>query len=455
MMYHSRNAGEEVTMRAVGVVRVSRVKGRDKKNGGDSFRSPELQRERIEEVCDAHAWKLGSVFEEMDVSGGNVLDKRPGLLAAVEAIEAGRAGVLVVAYCDRLTRGHVRDEVLDRVEAAGGEVWTADMGRQSNGTAAERFTGGVLERAAQYVKDAAAEKARAAQIDRVEAGVWMSPGVPAGYVLAVDRKLTPDPKLAPIVREAFELRANGARLEEVRAFLAERGIERTRAGVAQLLRNRAYLGELHFGELHNPEAHPAIVDRVTFERARRVTITRGRHAKSDHLLARLGVLRCAACDARMSVNTSNYRYRCYRCANEDCERRAYVSAPLIEEHVVEHVKHAIVGITETAHAEHDLDAAERQVEEAEHRYAAAVEVLDPTEAAEVERLRQFKAERDAARQDLEERKQSLGAATLAVGVEDWDDLTRDEQRGLIRAVLERVTVAPGQGRDRIKIERKS
>jgi site-specific DNA recombinase len=444
--------GGSKVKRAVGVIRVSRVGGRDKKNGGDSFRSPELQRDRIEEVCDVNGWKLGSVHEEMDVSGGNTLAGRPGLLRAVEAVEAGRAHMLVVAYFDRLTRGHVRDEVLDRVEAAGGEVWTADMGRTTNGTAAERFTGGVLERAAQYVKDSAAEKARAAQVERVAAGIWMSPGVPVGYVKGADRKLTPDPELAPVVREAFEMRADGARLEEVRALLAGHDIERTRAGVAQLLRNRVYLGELRFGSLHNPAAHPAIVDPTTFERAGGVTIPRGRQAKSEHLLARLGVLHCASCGGRMSVTTSNYRYRAYRCGNPDCPRHAAVSAPLVEEFVTGHVKLAVAGIKETAYAEHDLKAAERDVETTERRHAAACEVLDPTEPDEVDRLHVLRDERDDARRRLEDRKQSLGVASLAVSVDDWDDLTMAEQRSLIRAVVERVNVTPGRGSDRLDLE---
>jgi DNA invertase Pin-like site-specific DNA recombinase len=447
-------ATEEGTMRAVGVVRVSRVNGRDKKNGGDSFRSPELQRERIEEICTAQGWTLRErdVFEELDVSGGNALNQRPGLLAAVEAIEAGRASVLVVAYFDRLSRGRIRDEVLDRVEAAGGEVWTADMGRQSNGTAAERFTGGVLERAAQYVKDAAAEKARAAQIDRVEEGVWMSPGIPAGYVLGADRKLTPDPKLGPVVREAFERRANRARLDEVRAFLAGHGIERTRAGVAALLRNRAVLGELHFGELHNPEAHPALVDRATFERVQRVSVPKGRQAKSDRLLARLGVLRCGSCGGRMSVTTSNYRYRAYRCGNNDCGRRAAVSAPLVEEYVTEHVKSQLAGIEETAHADATVNAAAVEVEEAERTYEAFVAALDATRPAEVKRLDEAREALDAARRRHEDAKASLDAATLAVSVDDWDDLSYDGKRDLIRAVVDRVIVKPGRRPDRLEIE---
>jgi hypothetical protein len=74
------------------------------------------------------------------------------------------------------------------------------------------------------------------------------------------------PELAAVVREVFERRDRGATIVELQAFLLERGIERSVAGVASMLRSRIYLGEIRFGELHNPSAHePIIKDRGLFE----------------------------------------------------------------------------------------------------------------------------------------------------------------------------------------------
>jgi len=42
--------------------------------------------------------------------------------------------------------------------------------------------------------------------------------------------------------------------------------------------------------------------------------------------------------------------------------------------------------------------------------------------------------------------------TLAVTVGDWDSLSADGRRDLIRAVIRRVAVAPGKGAGRITIE---
>jgi hypothetical protein len=56
----------------VGYVRVSQVRGRE----GDSFISPELQREQIAAVARREGLEVAEVIEELDASGGDA--KRPG-----------------------------------------------------------------------------------------------------------------------------------------------------------------------------------------------------------------------------------------------------------------------------------------------------------------------------------------------------------------------------------------
>src|SRR5256714_839976 len=191
--------------RDVVVVRVSEKGDRE----DEHFHSPEVQ------IGAARRWArdrgerlVASPIPEIDVSGRLPLSKRPGLLAGIEMIEAGRADQLLVADFDRL---------------------------------------------------------------------------------------------GPSAQEPPE--------EHQR--VAENGIERAISGVAWMLRSRMYLGEIHFGELHNTRAHEAIVkDRGLFERVRRRTVSRGRQAKSERLLARLGVLRCGTCGSRMVINSYSGSYRC-------------------------------------------------------------------------------------------------------------------------------------------------
>ena len=55
-------------------------------------------------------------------------------------------------------------------------------------------------------------------------------------------------------RSGSAARDRGAALVEIQALLAENGIERSISDVESMLRSRMYLGEIHFGELHNTRA---------------------------------------------------------------------------------------------------------------------------------------------------------------------------------------------------------
>ena len=104
--------------RDVVVVRVSEKGDRE----DEHFHSPEVQIEAARRWArDPGERLVASPIPEIDVSGRLPLSKRPGLLAAIEMIEADRADQLVVAYFDRLVRSlKVQLEVIERVERAGG-----------------------------------------------------------------------------------------------------------------------------------------------------------------------------------------------------------------------------------------------------------------------------------------------------------------------------------------------
>jgi len=120
--------------RAIGIVRVSQTSGRE----GESFVSPAEQRDRAAAACERGGPMLVEIINELDdVSGATALERRPGLRRAVAAIEAGEADV-VVAYFDRLVRSlRVQDELVSRVERAGGQVLAVDVGRVTNDSAGQ------------------------------------------------------------------------------------------------------------------------------------------------------------------------------------------------------------------------------------------------------------------------------------------------------------------------------
>ena len=442
--------------RAIGIVRVSQVNGRT----GESFASPAEQADRIRAACARDGLRLVRIVDELDVSGGAPLDQRPGLGPAVRAVESGEADVIVGAYFDRLFRSlGAQGEAVERVERAGGHVLAVDVGRVTNGSAGQWLSGTMIGAVSEYQRRTAAERSREAQARAIARGVAPWPNIPPGYARGADGRLVVDEVTAAVVSQAFALRADSATIAEVRAHLAANGIKRSYHGVTALLASRVVLGEIHFGDHEsNLNAHPAIVDRDTWLAVQRATVPRGRKPKSDRLLARLGVLRCASCGGRMVVGTQTSRgrsYPFYRCGHvrEDCADRVTVSAELIERVVVEAVKEALADVEGRASAASNTREAAAVLHVAQAALDAAIRAFAgmEDEAAARERLLELRAARDEAQERVDQLGGD-GAGLVINAVDDWDRLTIDAQRALIRVTVERVLVAPGRGADRVTIQ---
>ncbi len=403
--------------------------------------------------------ELVEVLEELDVSGGTPLAKRTKLRHAVEMVEAGDADVLVVAFFDRLVRSlRVQAEVIERVEAAGGGILALDVGEVRADTASRWLSSTLLGAVSEYHRRVTSERTAEAKRRAIARGVPTFPNVPPGYRQLEDGTLQPD-EHAPAVAEAFRMRARGATIADVRAHLRAHGVERSYHGVQALLASRVVLGELWFGQLVNESAHPAIVDRGTWEQVQRVRLPRGRRPKSDRLLARAGVLRCGTCGSRMVVGTTRAgknggpAYGFYRCPPiGDCARRVTISADVAEQVVVAEVQRLLAGVTGSAAIDDGIVQAEAQLDHAERELDAAVRAftgMDDVDAVR-ERLSALRHDRDVARQRLEELR-ALVVPAVTVTADDWATFTLKERRELITAVIERADVMPGRGTGRVAV----
>jgi hypothetical protein len=231
-------------------------------------------------------------------------------------------------------------------------------------------------------------------------------------------------------------------------------------GVQSFLTSRLLLGELHFGGLSNLAAFPPLVDAETFNRIQRQRSLRGRRPKSERLLARLGVLRCATCGARMVVGSrtaGQKRYEFYRCPpNGDCPQRVTISATVAEDAIQDEVRRLLKGMKGKASAASGAEAAARHLEQRQAELDSVTRTLIGAglqgEAAAIARLTELREARDVAAQQFDELG-TLHASFVMDADTDWELLTLGERQALIRAVLQRVTVAPGRaGPERLSFE---
>lgn len=351
------------------------------------------------------------------------------------------------------------------VEAAGGEFWTVANGRVTHTTADGELTANLQGSMNHYQRRYAKEKSWLAVEVAIEQGKIPWSQTAPGYV-KVGSRLEPDPKLKGAIVKAFELRAAGATVADVRDHLEASGIvdaegkPRSYHGTQHLLRDRVYVGEIHFGT-HTPnlQAHDAIVDRNLFDRAQAVKVSRGRRPKSDRLLARLGVLRCGSCGSRMVVGTANHRqYGLYRCPpTGDCQQRQTISADIAESAVAEVARQAARGPAGVASAASDARDLLAVVEDAERKLAGTVATFTAAgmeaEPEAVRRLTELREHRDQARQAYQAALAKDENLRVLLIADDWDRLDWQGKRDLITATVKSVhVVRGGTGAERLRFE---
>jgi hypothetical protein len=130
-----------------------------------------------------------------------------------------------------------------------------------------------------------------------------------------------------------------------------------------------------------------------------------------------------------------------------------IGAEKAERAVIEAVQERLVGIGGSASIESSVGEAADDLARRQDALDAAIRAFDGLgdEEATRERLRELREARDRARVRHEELLDA-SAPAIIVSAGDWDLLSLDGRRDLIKAVIGSATVRPGRGADRISIE---
>jgi DNA invertase Pin-like site-specific DNA recombinase len=319
-----------------GYVRVSRTAGRS----GDSFISPQVQRESISTWAKLRGVEIVAWHEDLDQSGGKL--DRPGLEALLARIERGETGGVVVAKLDRLSRLGVADalKLVEQIQDAGGSIAAIDVGLDPT-TPVGKFAQTLMLALAQMERERIAESWTVAQEHAIERGVPAS-RTPYGFRKDEDGRLEPDPVDSPHIIEAFKLAASRD-IAAATAYLQGNVKDRTwtTSYVRKVLSSRAYIGEIHSKGSANLEAHKPLVTRAIWQAAQQPARTHSR--SGDYPLS--GIATCGSCGSPMVAGSrTRTGQRMYVCTRQQtfykregrtpCKFPASIVAARLEDYVV-------------------------------------------------------------------------------------------------------------------------
>jgi DNA invertase Pin-like site-specific DNA recombinase len=261
------------------------------------FNSLDAQREACEAYIKSQAsqgWTaLPQRYDDPAYSGGHL--DRPALKKLLADIEAGKVDVVVVYKIDRLTRSLADFAKLVEAFDAKSISFVAVTQQFNTTTSMGRLTLNVLLSFAQFERELSSERVR----DKIAAsrrkGKWTGGTVPLGYD-AADKKLVINRPEAEIVRTIFgrylELQSFSKLVADLdrQGIVTKRrntkvskyngGIPFTYGPLAYFLKNRVYIGEIHYGSKWFKGEHDAIVERRTFDRVQELLATKSNGRKT-------------------------------------------------------------------------------------------------------------------------------------------------------------------------------
>ncbi|MBE6592892.1 MAG: recombinase family protein [Ruminococcaceae bacterium] len=171
-----------------------------------------------------------------------------------------------------------------------------------------------------------------------------------GYVVDKDRNFQIEPVAAGIVRDVFQMYADGKKIKEIIDVLVSRGVSTNYSisvsfsFIQRMLSNRRYMGEYRFGDVVIPDAIPVIVEKELFERVA-VMLEKNKKAPSRHKAEDDYILTtklfCGSCGAMMNgesgTSHTGAAYRYYKCVNarkKQCKKKP-VKKDMIENAVIQ------------------------------------------------------------------------------------------------------------------------
>lgn len=275
------------------------------------------QVERIKSYCKAKDWDLLKIYTDGGYSGGNT--NRPGLQQMLADIQNKLVNAVVVYKLDRLSRSQKDTLTLIEDSFLAYNVDFISINENfDTSTPFGRAMIGILSVFAQLEKDQITERFTMGRIARAKAGYFHGGGnAPLGYSY-IDGQLEINEYEKIQVQEVYKQFLAGKSINAIMNQMQQQtGKAWSASKVANILRNRLYVGKVKFRGEEYDGNHTPIISPQTYDAVQRLLNSEARELKktsaqktpfrAGYLLSSL--IYCGKCGARYSANHGYYK--CY------------------------------------------------------------------------------------------------------------------------------------------------
>lgn len=435
--------------------------------------SIEIQKERLTSYTSSlfPSSEYNVEFREYvdDGFSGGSLD-RPRMTKLIEDVIAGEITHVVVIKLDRLSRS--QKDTLHLIEDIflPNNVAFISMGESfSTDTPFGRAVIGILSVFAQLERENIFERTRSGMQKRVELGFWPGGGnVPFGYDYDRNQGVLVPNKDAETVRRIYDLYIQGNSMQSIADIC---GLKYEKL-VQQIIARKSNTGVITYNGMEYQGKHDAIISVETYQRAMELMTERSeKHfvSATDHLLT--GLLYCEKCGAKMRYQKwgkAGWKLVCYSqqtskkylIKDPDCDNPK-CWADDVEDAVLETIFSRATDPIEDGNVCEDVHTAIDMLSDRKNELEKKLKRLyllyaDDDNDVLVTTIHEVKEEISIIEKKLEKEREkdtamqyvNVKQKELVVLKDYWTYMSSQEQREIVRSLLNRVTV----GNDSIHVD---
>lgn len=301
------------------------------------YSSHNQREESIEgQLRECHAFasrnNMAVIGEYIDRAMSGKTDNRADFQRMIRDSDKGHFQVIITYTIDRFARNRYDSAMYKaRLKRNGVRIFYAKqyIPDEPEGIILES----VLEGYAEYYSENLSRNIKRGMMENALACKTNGGTTPLGYAIAPDKTYVIDPVGAKVVKEIYNMYADGHSAKEIIDYCNEQGYRTARKGkfnknsLRTILTNDKYIGVYRSGEIVHESGVPAIISKELFEKVQTMykhnfsARAKGK-AREDYLLTTK--LFCGHCGSAMVGETGTSRtgvvYRYYKCSDRKRDR---------------------------------------------------------------------------------------------------------------------------------------
>ena len=298
------------------------------------------QQNDLERYAKEHGMKIVGVFADAGFSARKKIEKRPAMMALLDAVRRDEVDIVLVTKLDRWFRNIGEYYKVQEILEAHNVSWKTIYEDYETTTASGRLKINIMLAVAQDEADRTSERIKKINEGKRARREALTGDKPFGYAI-VNRKFVKDPKTEAAVDAFFhKYMACGSMSATLDYIREEYGIAIPYQTARKMTLNSAYYGTYYDTE----GMTPPYITKEQYDMIQAMRPKRVKRTDENRTYVFSGLIRCGDCGGRIggkvNQDQKTYHYNCsnHFCRRKPCENNRSISERKLEKYLLDNIE---------------------------------------------------------------------------------------------------------------------